>query len=398
MSRVRRTLLWGISLLLFAVIAAAAYFYFVGTRTILEHAEALTHQRLTVSQLADQDAYRFFFVTNRIPDQPDGPVESWFSADRSDALQFGSFDSEIRPTMGLGVIVDTDAWFVNEEIRLNDVRMAAKNDILEELRNQVAASPRQSLLVVVHGFRERFPSALRKAAFLGYILDIDTPILVFDWPGNQGGSLGGYRRARSVAVDSGPDLAETLRTIIHDVEPKRLWLIANSMGGEVVARAFNTLATDESLADAQTEIEDVILTAPDVSREKFNEKFKHDLKALARHTAVYVSSNDRALLASRLINREARLGESSLDPTNPAQIEEAESFSKLLEPGDDRLAMIDVTAINRTRNFHNFSLETPEFFDDLFLRLTSEGFTKSRELYDLETADGRRYFVLTRGR
>ena len=398
MARLRRFLFWGVGLALLVVVSAGAYFYFVGTRTIQQHAEALAHQRLTVSRLADQDAYRFFFATNRVPEQPDGPIENWFSATRDDALRFGSFDSKIEPTLGLGVLVDPDEWFVSEEIRFNDVRLSSKQEVVEELRAQVEASPRQSLLVVVHGFNTRFPSALRKTAFLGYILDIDTPILLFDWPANQGGSLSGYRQAREVAVDSGADLAETLRTVIEQVEPKRLWLYAHSMGGEIVARAFSELVADASLADSQTEIEDVILAAPDISRDEFNEQFKHEIKSLARHTAVYVSSNDRALLASRLINRDARLGESSLDPTNPSQIEEAERFARLLEPGEDRLALIDVTAVNRTRNFHNFSLETPEFYDDLFLRLTTEGFPKSRELYDVEMPDGRRYFVLTEGR
>jgi len=60
--------------------------------------------------------------------------------------------------------------------------------------------------------------------------------------------------------------------------------------------------------------------------------------------------------------------------------------------------MVDVRPVNRTRNFHNFSLETPEFFDDLFLRLTGTEMPKSRELYYLETPEGVRYFVLTRGR
>jgi hypothetical protein len=59
---------------------------------------------------------------------------------------------------------------------------------------------------------------------------------------------------------------------------------------------------------------------------------------------------------------------------------------------------VDVTPVNRTRNFHNFSLETPEFFDDLFLRFTGSDLPKSRELYYLETPNGVRYFVLTRGR
>ena len=58
-----------------------------------------------------------------------------------------------------------------------------------------------------------------------------------------------------------------------------------------------------------------------------------------------------------------------------------------------------MTPVNRTRNFHNFSLETPEFFDDLFLRLTNDGNDpRSRLIYPVKTADGAVYWVLTRGR
>jgi hypothetical protein len=88
----------------------------------------------------------------------------------------------------------------------------------------------------------------------------------------------------------------------------------------------------------------------------------------------------------------------TLDPRNPGQVEEAKRLSDLLEPGNDKLVLVDVTPVNRTRNFHNFSLETPEFFDDLFLRLTGTDLPNSRELYSLRTPTGARYFVLTRRR
>jgi hypothetical protein len=147
------------------------------------------------------------------------------------------------------------------------------------------------LLIVVHGFREAYESALRKTAFLGHVLDIDAPILLFDWPGNQGSSLGGYRRARDVATASGAELAQTLDLVINEVR----------------------------VAD-------------------------------------------------------------------------------LMQPGDQLVSLVDVTPVNRTRNFHNFSLETPEYFDDLFLRLSNKTTPRSRLLYQIETADGRVYSVLTRGR
>jgi esterase/lipase superfamily enzyme len=398
MARLRRKIFWIGGLALLFVLVSGAYLYFIGTKRLLEHAEAWNFRRMTVATLAEKDKLRFFFATNRAISNQDGSFEDRFKNERIDVTSFGSFDTIIKPTLGLGMIIDPSSWFLNEEIRLSGMRILPQEDFQEELGKQVKASPGQSLMIVVHGFREAFPSALRKTAFLGHILDIDTPVLVFDWPGNQGSSLRGYRRARNVAGESGKDLAALLRSVIEEIRPERLWLIANSMGGEVVVEAFSDLAKDPDLADADIEIEDIILTAPDVSREKFNNQFKHDLKSLAGNTTVYVSSNDRALLASRLINRSARLGESTLDPSNPSQIEEAEGFAKLLEPGEDRLVLVDVTAVNRTRNFHNFSLETPEFFDDLFLRLTGSDLPQTRELYDIETPDGSRYFVLTRGR
>ena len=398
MAGIRRKIIWVIGLSLLVLVGMGVYSYFVGTRTLLEHAEAFAFRRMTVSQLADQGDFRFFFATNRTFGLDEGPVEERFSAERSSQLHFGSFDTGIEPTLGLGMIIDASRWFVNEEIRLSGVRLLAQEQFLADLRQQVEASPRRSLLMVVHGFREAFPSALRKTAFLGHILDIDTPVLVFDWPGNQGGSLRGYRRARRVADASGAELAAMLKLVMEEIQPQRLWLLANSMGGEVVAQAFSDLNGDPGFAPVQTKIEDVVLTAPDVDREEFNDQFKQEISALARHTTVYVSSNDRALLVSRLLNRGMRLGESSLDPSNPDQVAQAAELAKLLEPDDDRLALVDVTAVNRTRNFHNFSLETPEFFDDLFLRLTGDGLPETRELYSLKTPEGARYFVLTRAR
>ena len=268
-------------------------------------------------------------------------------------------------------------------------------DFVEQLRALVQQSPHRALLIVVHGFREAYASALRKTAFLGHVLDINAPVLLFDWPGNQGSSLSGYRQAHEVARASGAELARTLELVIREVQPERLWLMANSMGGQVVADAFSLLYQQQDLADAETEIEDVVLTAPDVSQEEFDQQFKREISALARNLTVYVSSNDRALLASRLINRGARRGESTLSPN---QFEEAVRLAELVAPGSELITLVDVTPVNRTRNFHNFSLETPEFFDDLFLRLTNRQTPRSRPIYHIKTPEGAVYSVLTRGR
>ena len=389
---------WILALILLALLGTGFWFYkvyFVSTDLAIRHAEAFSFRRMTVSQLAEQGEYRFFYATNRRAGADATVLEERFGPEREASLKFGSFDAEIQPSLGLGMLINPTEWFQNEEIRLRDVRSLDQADFVARLRNKVQESPHRALLVVVHGFRERYPSALRKTAFLGHVLDINAPVLLFDWPGNQGSSLSGYRRARDVAIESGAELAKTLELVIREVQPERLWLIANSMGGQVVADAFSLLYQHADLADAQPEIEDVVLTAPDVDHEQFDAQFKQEITALAKHLTVYVSSNDRALLVSRIINRGARRGESTL---SPEQLQEAVRVSGLVEPGNDRITLVDVTPVNRTRNFHNFSLETPEFFDDLFLRLVNTETPRNRLLYHVQAPNGAVYSVLTRGR
>jgi esterase/lipase superfamily enzyme len=61
-----------------------------------------------------------------------------------------------------------------------------------------------------------------------------------------------------VAEASGAELARMLELIIRDIPPDRLWLVANSMGGQVVADAFGLLYREADLADAETEIEGAV--------------------------------------------------------------------------------------------------------------------------------------------
>jgi esterase/lipase superfamily enzyme len=395
MSTTKKRLLIGVLAALVISGAWFYYFYFKSTSAAIRHAEDFLFRRMTVSQLSEQGHYRFFFVTNRLLESGDAPLEERFGTDRAETLEFGSFDASIEPSLGLGMMINPTAWFQNEEINLSEIQNFEKEQFVQNLLSFVEKSPGRSLLVVIHGFREGFDSAMRKTTFVASVLDINTPVLLFDWPGNQGSSLSGYRRARSVAEESGADLARAIEIIVREIGPDRLSLVANSMGAQVVAEAFSILYAEADLADPEKEIDHVVLTAPDVDHAEFNEQFKNELSALASDLTVYVSSNDRALLVSRIINRGKRLGESTLTTD---QLDEATAVFSLLEPGSDLITLIDVTPVNRTRNFHNFSLETPEFYDDLFLRLTTDKLPLNRLIYRVQTPDGRDYWVLTRGR
>ena len=396
MTLTRKRLIIGLLALLVMFGGWFYWFYFMSTNAAIRHAESFLFRRMIVSQVDVEGTYRHFFITNRRFETGDAPVEDRYTSDRGEGLSFGTFDTRMQPSLGLGMLLDGTDWFQNEEIRITDVSKLDSEDMLEQLRSVVDRSSGRSLLIVIHGFRERFSSALRKTAFIASVLDIDTPVLVFDWPANQGSSLRGYRASRELADASGADLARVLEIIVSEIQPDNLALVANSMGGEVVVSAFNLLYENPDFADSDVEIDHVVLTAPDVDHTAFNEQFKHEIKAFAEDLTVYVSSNDRALLISRLINRGERVGESTLSPD---MLDEAVMISRLVDPDSDLISLVDVTPVNRTRNFHNFSLETPEFYDDLYLRLTTEERApRSRRLYRVRTPDGSDYWVLTRGR
>ena len=397
MTRLKKRLLLGGTIILLLLVALVAFFY-RPTRLALERAESFHFRRMVVAQQGVQGKYRFFYVSNRALKPGEGSPEDRFINERQENLKFGRFDTRIQPTLGLGMIINPSDWFQNEELSVSDVSELDRTAFINELKERIEKSPYRSLLVVVHGYRNSFPTSLRMTAFLGHILDINTPVMVFDWPGDQGSGITGYRRARQVARASGTELAKILELVIREIQPAKLWLLANSMGGQVVADGFSLLYQQGDLADAQTEFDDVVLTAPDVGQDEFDQQFKHEITALARDLTVYASSNDRALLASRFLNRQRRLGTSPPDILNPDQARAAAGILDIMEPGGKNITLVDVTPVNRTRNFHNFSLETPELFDDLYLRLTNEETPQNRLLYPFQVSNGNVFWVLTRGR
>lgn len=47
---------------------------------------------------------------------------------------------------------------------------------------------------------------------------------------------------------------------MRDVQPEQVWIMANSMGAQVVVDAFSLLYQDREFADFDREIEHVVLT------------------------------------------------------------------------------------------------------------------------------------------
>jgi hypothetical protein len=121
MTRFKRRLWVSMVLIILAALVLGAFFQ-VSTEAALERAEVFHFRRMLVTRQGDQGAYRFFYVTNRRTQRQEGAVEERFGNEREAGLRFGLFDTDIEPSLGIGMLVNPTDWFQNQEIQLRDVR------------------------------------------------------------------------------------------------------------------------------------------------------------------------------------------------------------------------------------------------------------------------------------
>ncbi len=349
--------------------------------------------RLPGSPDGDRRRFRFFYATNRVNNDE---TFNGQGKQLGHTVSTGSFEVRISPYLPIQARI----WFDTKYLEWVGHRELDQNMFLNELRTAVQSSPQKSLLVIVWGFRDWFRSAAIKTAYTAFSLDINTPVLLFDWPGNQGDGPRGYGTARSIATRSGPDLGRTLLEITQKTGAEHIWVAGSSLGCQTISDAFVWISEQPKALSDGIKIDHVIFSAPDVSAQAFDDKFAERIQTISHHLTTYVSSNDRALLMSHWLNRGRRLGrmaEIATLPENRSKTYEFEEAAELLDlqtKGAKNISVVDATPINRTRNLHHFFTDSPEFFDDLFLRLQKPEDNLNRMLHPLRTERGANYWIL----
>jgi esterase/lipase superfamily enzyme len=389
-----RLLRVGLYVGLLVVVAVVAAYYsrnFTGSGPV--PARSAFTGRLPGTPDGDRRRFQFFYMTNRAADDPE--TFNGQGSKLGTEISAGTFDVRISPYLP----IEPRVWFDTKQMEWAGRAALSQDECVSRLRTAVQASPHKSLLVIVWGFRDWFQSAALKTAYTAYVLDIDTPVLLFDWPGNQGQGASGYRASREVAYKSGPDLGRVLARVVRETGIENVWLMGSSLGCQTICDAFVWLETQPDVLQGKPKIDHVVLSAPDVSTEAFDDKFSTRIKALSRHLTAYVSSNDRALLMSHWLNSSSRLGRIDVsvppeDRTDPYEFEEAVELLNLQAKGARNIAVVDATPINRTRNLHHFFTDSSEFFDDLYRELLQPENMLSRRLHTVRTDQGTTYWIL----
>jgi esterase/lipase superfamily enzyme len=348
-------------------------------------------RRFSGEEHAERDVFTFYYATDRAPTK-DGPGHLKNNRAVGNELTWGTYEAAVDPELSIDVENILGILGASDDIVIRDVAVSEPTEAVAQLKAAVDASPHKSLLIVLWGYKERFDTAALKTAYFAYSLDIDTPVLLFDWPGNQGATIGGYKAARAVTPVSAGNLASLLDIVVDEIKPERTWLTASSLGCQVVCDAFSTLYADAQWSDAESEINHVLLAAPDVGDDEFNKTFKKELDALTRNLTTYVAANDAALGLSAWINKQSRLGK--VERPIPEQLEETLDLLAIESENGAQIHVVDVTAINTTRNKHHYFTDSPEYFDDFYQRLLAEPPLVNRRLYTISYDKDTAYEVI----
>jgi esterase/lipase superfamily enzyme len=392
----RRWIFWGllcfIILTLITVIAGYIVRNFVGIGAV--PTRSAFAGRLPGVPEGDGRRFQFFYTTIR------ENSEDTFNArghNLGNDLLTGTFDVIISPYMPITPFI----WFDTLSMKWAGHQGLVQADFKAQLQQAVKSSPHKSLLIIIWGFRDWFQSAALKTAYTGYVLDINTPILLFDWPGNQGEGRQGYTASQQMSTLSAPYLGRLIADAVRETEAENVWVMGSSLGCQTISESLAWLSDQPELFHDKPKLSNVVFSAPDVSAQTFDEKFAERIQKVSQHFTTYVSSNDRALLMSHWINGHRRLGRTA-EITVPAEertgqyeFEEAMELLDLQEKGARNFFIIDATPINRTRNLHHFFTDSPEFFDDLYQHLLQPDNVISRRLHSVRTGSrGREYWLL----
>lgn len=216
----------------------------------------------------------------------------------------------------------TDPAALDEEAK---ARAAAQRVI----RKRLADSPKNEVLIYVHGFATKFDQALYTTAGLWHFMGREFVPVTYSWPAGRGNLLRGYAYDRESGEHTLFTFKRFLRWVSSMPEVDGIHLIAHSRGADVTITTLRELAI-ESRARGEDpgrryKIRNVVLAAPDISGEiGFQRLTDGSALSISDRWLTYTSGRDKAIgIAEYLFSdgRWGRLGWNRLDEEERKAIE-----------------------------------------------------------------------------
>lgn len=193
---------------------------------------------------------------------------------------------------------------------IRDIGSTDSIGFVSRLAESFSHGEEDEVIVFVHGYRTSFEGSALRAARLAAEIQFAGATILFAWPSDA--LLASYRSDQRDARDAGRYLAQLLLELRASSHPRRISIVAHSMGAEVLAAAMSVLETGARRA-GQSPLErlalrDVVFVSPDLAASEFLQHVLPVLHERADRVTVYASTADIALWTSWGSNMERRLG------------------------------------------------------------------------------------------
>lgn len=279
-----------------------AFFVLFAVSWVGDDAAADAQKTLAVGENETGIAVSVPYLTNRRPNAR-GSGQTAYGGERGPA-DVGRCEVVFNPIPVIHQIAPRVPFYLADETR--EVKIERGTDaeaFWHEVKHQIARTASQSVVVFVHGYNYDFERNCTAAAELQRTLSGKAVVLMFSWPSN--GRPTDYVPDQADVEWSVPFLARVLADLADRLGPKRVQVLAHSLGSRGVVFALERLRVER---DSRPLIGQLVLMAPDLDAQTFLERLPVLLPLTAGIT-LYASSNDTPLKASRKLHASPRLGE-----------------------------------------------------------------------------------------
>jgi len=267
------------------------------------------------------------------------------------------------------------------------VESISSPEFIKFLQDQSA----KPLVIWIHGYKASFNDNNMYCAQIAYDLNMDANILSFDWANSE--SFLGYARDAFQVKRSAKHLVNLLETISNEVKPQKVVIIAHSLGSQLVCLALQKMYNNPNAKNVK--LDHVIFLAPNIDGDEFDQNFKSALAALVSRVTIYVSSDDNALLLSKLLYNIDSIGlpERFSADTNLDEIQAFLSYGKEIP---EKIDLVDVSFLAKKDLLkkHRIFLDRP-VLEDLFWLIHNDQPAEKRHLLKYERSqNAANYWVI----
>jgi esterase/lipase superfamily enzyme len=255
----------------------------------------------------------FFGTDRQLVLNAKSPRET-FSENRGYVIRYGSAKVSIPYSHTTGALESPPIWlwrqyFQNPQkhIVLQRIRLRQHSEFMDDIKAAASEGKTKEALIFVHGFNTTFEDAARRTAQIAHDIEFAGVPMFYSWPSS--GNMIDYVSDGNKADHAVSYLKIFLKDIVENATFTSVTLLAHSMGNRTMTQAFIALKNEVPANKLQI-FKEIILAAPDIDKDVFEEQIAPALTASKTPVTLYASSTDRALLFSKIFNGAPRAGDS----------------------------------------------------------------------------------------